>query len=99
AASMMKQAGPRVGPPAYITRARSRHGPSGRVSTMLDIAIRAAREAGELLRANMGRRLEVSHKGPIDLVTEVDIASEKLIKSIISTYYPRHTVLGEEAGF
>ena len=65
---------------------------------MLEIAIRAAREAGELLRANMGRRIEVSHKGPIDLVTEVDIASEKLIKSIISTHYPRHAVLGEEAG-
>lgn len=66
---------------------------------MLELAIRAAREAGELLRANMGRPIEVSHKGPIDLVTEVDFASEQLIKRLITTHYPRHTVLGEEAGF
>jgi myo-inositol-1(or 4)-monophosphatase len=65
---------------------------------VLELAIRAAREAGELLRANMGRRIDVLHKGPIDLVTEVDIASERLIKDLITTHYPRHTVLGEEAG-
>jgi myo-inositol-1(or 4)-monophosphatase len=65
---------------------------------MLEIAIRAAREAGELLLAHMGRRFEVSHKAPLDIVTEVDIASETLIKEIISTHYPRHAVLAEESG-
>jgi myo-inositol-1(or 4)-monophosphatase len=65
---------------------------------LLEIAIRAAREAGELLLANMGRRVEVMHKGPIDLVTEVDLASERLIKGLIATHYPRHAVLGEEGG-
>lgn len=65
---------------------------------MLEIAIRAAKEAGELLRTHLGRRIEVTHKGPIDLVTEVDLASETLIKNLITTYYPRHTVLGEEEG-
>jgi myo-inositol-1(or 4)-monophosphatase len=65
---------------------------------VLELAIRAAREAGELLRANMGRDFEVMKKGPIDLVTEVDLASEKLIKGLIATHYPRHAVLGEETG-
>lgn len=65
---------------------------------MLDIAIRAAREAGELLRAGMGRRIEITHKGPVDLVTEIDLASEQLIRGLISTHYPRHAVLGEEEG-
>ncbi len=65
---------------------------------MLDVAIRAAREAGAILLANLGRRIEISHKGPIDLVTEVDLASERLIKEIISTHYPRHEILGEEDG-
>lgn len=65
---------------------------------MLELAIRAAREAGELLRANMGRDFEVRKKGPIDLVTEVDLASEKLIKGLIATHYPRHRILGEETG-
>src|SRR5687768_13798527 len=66
--------------------------------TVLELAIRAAREAGELLRANVGRPMDILHKGPIDLVTEVDLASERLIKHLITTYYPRHTVLGEEGG-
>jgi myo-inositol-1(or 4)-monophosphatase len=65
---------------------------------LLELAIRAAREAGELLRANMGRTFEVRKKGPIDLVTEVDLASERLIKGLIATHYPRHAVLGEETG-
>jgi myo-inositol-1(or 4)-monophosphatase len=65
---------------------------------LLELAIRAAREAGELLRANLGRHIEVHKKGPIDLVTEVDIASERLIKGLIATHYPRHAVLGEETG-
>jgi myo-inositol-1(or 4)-monophosphatase len=65
---------------------------------VLELAIRAAREAGELLRSNFGRRIEVFRKGPIDLVTEVDLASERLIKNLITTHYPRHSVVGEEAG-
>jgi myo-inositol-1(or 4)-monophosphatase len=65
---------------------------------VLELAIRAAREAGELLRSNLGRQIEVSRKGRIDLVTEVDLASERLIKNLVLTHYPRHTVLGEESG-
>jgi myo-inositol-1(or 4)-monophosphatase len=65
---------------------------------VLELAIRAAREAGELLRSNLGRQIDVSRKGRIDLVTEIDIASERLIKHLISTHYPRHAVLGEESG-
>ena len=65
---------------------------------MLELAIRAAREAGALLLASLGRRFEVSHKGPIDLVTEVDLASEALITNLITTHYPRHAVLAEEEG-
>ena len=65
---------------------------------MLELAIRAAREAGALLLDNLGRRIEVSHKGPIDLVTEVDLASEALITNLITTHFPRHAVLAEEEG-
>src|SRR5262245_59946544 len=65
---------------------------------MLDFAIRIAKEAGSLLRDRVGTRLEVSHKGAIDLVTDVDLASEQLIRDAIATYYPKHQVLGEEQG-
>lgn len=65
---------------------------------MLDFAVRVARDAGRLLRDRLGTGFDIGHKGPIDLVTEVDLASEKLIRETISTYHPRHEILAEEGG-
>ncbi|MFY9556686.1 MAG: inositol monophosphatase family protein [Blastocatellia bacterium] len=65
---------------------------------MLNFAIRVARDAGALLRNRMGTTIDIDHKGSIDLVTDVDLASEKLIREAISTHYPRHEILAEEGG-
>lgn len=65
---------------------------------MLEFAIRVARDAGQLLSDRMGTGFSVSLKGDINLVTEVDLASEQLIREAISTHYPRHQVLAEEGG-
>jgi len=65
---------------------------------MLNFAIRVAQDAGRLLRDRMGTSFDISHKGDINLVTEVDLASEKLIREAIATHYPRHQVLAEEGG-
>lgn len=65
---------------------------------MLNFAIRVAKDAGRLLRDRVGTRIDIDHKGSIDLVTDVDLASEKLIREAISTYYPRHEILAEEGG-
>lgn len=65
---------------------------------MLNFAIGVARDAGALLRDRLGTRIDISHKGSIDLVTDVDLASEKMIREAISTYYPRHEILAEEGG-
>ena len=65
---------------------------------MLNFAIRMAKDAGRLLRDRVGTRIDVDHKGSINLVTDVDLASERLIREAISTYYPHHEVLGEEGG-
>ena len=35
-------------------------------------------------------------KGPADLVTEVDVASQRAIAAVIRDYYPDHRVIGEE---
>lgn len=64
---------------------------------MLNFAIQTAREAGRVLAEKFGRA-EVRHKGEIDLVTEADLASERLIVERISTHFPRHAILSEEAG-
>lgn len=65
---------------------------------MLNFAIRVARDAGRLLRDRVGTRIDIDYKGSINIVTDVDLASEKLIREAISTYYPRHEILAEESG-
>ena len=65
---------------------------------MFSFAIQTARDAGRILADRMGRALQVSNKGDIDLVTEADLASEKLIIERIKSHYPRHAILAEESG-
>jgi myo-inositol-1(or 4)-monophosphatase len=65
---------------------------------MLNFAIETARAAGGLLLEKFGRKLNVSKKGDINLVTEADLASEKLIIERIRSYYPKHSILAEESG-
>lgn len=67
---------------------------------MLNIAIKAAREAGKIqLMAFRDRSsLHVSSKGIGDYVTEVDKACEKAIIETIKTAFPTHAFLGEEGG-
>ena len=65
---------------------------------MLNFAIQTARDAGRLLAEKFGRALQVSNKGEIDLVTEADLASERLIIERVRSYHPRHSILTEEAG-
>ena len=65
---------------------------------MLNFAIQTARDAGRILAERLGHVLQVSNKGEIDLVTEVDLASESLIIDRIKSHYPRHAILAEESG-
>ena len=43
-------------------------------------------------------RVAVREKGPADLVTEADFASQKLITEQLLEAFPDHTILGEEEG-
>ncbi len=63
-----------------------------------EVGIEAARAAGDLLRGRIDSILEVRHKGVVDLVTDVDVASEKLVAERILSAFPSHTILGEEGG-
>ena len=65
---------------------------------MLDFAIQTARDAGRVLADRFGRNVKISNKSEIDLVTESDLASEKVIIERIRTHYPRHGILAEESG-
>ncbi|MEU6281789.1 inositol monophosphatase family protein [Streptomyces sp. NPDC047028] len=65
---------------------------------LLGLAQEAARRAGELLRDGRPADLAVAHtkSSPIDVVTEMDIAAEKLITDLISGRRPDDGFLGEE---
>jgi myo-inositol-1(or 4)-monophosphatase len=65
---------------------------------MLNFAIQTARDAGRVLAEKFGRAIRVTNKGDIDLVTEADIAAERLIVERIRGYHPRHAILTEESG-
>ncbi len=66
---------------------------------MLDFAIQTAHDAGRVLAEKFGRAsLAVTRKGDIDIVTEADLAAERLIVERIRSYHPRHAILTEEAG-
>jgi myo-inositol-1(or 4)-monophosphatase len=56
----------------------------------------AALEAGQLLLRRFQTEFAVSKKGIVNLVTEVDIAAEKLIVSRIRKAFPTHLILAEE---
>jgi len=67
---------------------------------MLNIAVKAARRAGSMItRASEDiGSLTINDKSYNDFVTEVDIASERIIIDILKEAYPSHSFLGEESG-
>ncbi len=67
---------------------------------MLNIAIRAARSAGDLIlrSADNVSRLSIDQKGKNDYASEVDRMAEREIINIIKAAYPEHAILAEESG-
>ncbi len=67
---------------------------------LLNIAIRAARRAGEVIIRSLNRleSLTITSKGRNDFVSEVDRNAEQEIIGIIRHHYPDHAVLAEESG-
>lgn len=67
---------------------------------MLNMALRAARAAGEIISQSAERvdLVDVEAKGLNDFVTKVDRAAEKAILNVLQKTYPTHSFLGEETG-
>lgn len=67
---------------------------------MVNIALRAARQAGDMIvkAADNLELVKVDEKGRHDFVTEVDRRSEEMIIEQIKKAYPDHRFLGEEGG-
>ena len=67
---------------------------------MLNIAVRAARSAGNIIVRNLDRieTLTVQTKDRNDFVSEVDRQAEQEIIAVLRKAYPDHGVLAEESG-
>ncbi|AJE42934.1 myo-inositol-1(or 4)-monophosphatase [Streptomyces nodosus] len=73
--------------------------PDGRLETeLLEIALEAATRAGAFLRDGRPEDLGVAatKTSAIDVVTEMDIAAEKLITGLLTDHRPEDGLLGEE---
>ncbi len=62
----------------------------------LEVAVSAAKTAGSLLLENFPGKREISYKGRINIVTEMDVQSEKIIVSRINKEFPDMSILAEE---
>ncbi len=67
---------------------------------LLNIAVSAARRAGEMIVRNLDRAggVTVSEKSRNDFVSEVDRAAEQVLIATIRKAYPSHGILAEESG-
>ena len=65
---------------------------------LLATAIEAVVKAGTRQLARAKTNVRVEKKGPIDLVTDVDLSIEMAFRASIAERFPDHAVLGEEMG-
>jgi myo-inositol-1(or 4)-monophosphatase len=62
------------------------------------VAIGAAYKSARVLKAHLGHLTQIKKKGEIDIVTEADTASEKVILDTLAYRFPGHSVMAEESG-
>src|SRR5512139_908285 len=62
----------------------------------LQVAIAAAKAAGQIQKLHFGQSHRVEYKGDINPVTEVDRLCERTIVQIILDVFPDHDLLTEE---
>ena len=62
------------------------------LATAVEIVLRA----GEIQMAGRESGFRVDKKGEIDLVTEVDLACERMCRALLAERFPQHDILAEE---
>ena len=66
------------------------------MTSHLDIALAAARAAGELLRTHFGKPLDVNEFAAHDIKLDLDVRAQTLITEILLGAFPDHAIFGEE---
>ena len=68
---------------------------SGR--TALEVSLDAAQRAGDIIKQRFLTDKEVRFKGRADIVTDVDLAAERVILDLVQSEFPQFSILSEES--
>jgi myo-inositol-1(or 4)-monophosphatase len=63
---------------------------------ILSFAIHCAKESGHIQREHYQKQLHIRYKGEINIVTDVDMACQERIVSLIQSAYPGDVIISEE---
>ncbi len=66
------------------------------MSDFMTVARNAAYSAGKILKDNIAGTRQIIHKGEINLVTEMDMRSERAVVEILHSFFPDHGIIAEE---
>jgi myo-inositol-1(or 4)-monophosphatase len=66
------------------------------LKNVIAVAQEAALKAGKILRENIGGTRKIIYKGDINLMTEMDMRSEREIVKTLSEAFPNHGIVAEE---
>ncbi len=70
---------------------------SADLSARRDVIIKAVKRAGVLLSTHLGRIKKIRAKGDRDLVTDIDLTAERILKNLIIREFPTDSILSEES--
>jgi len=65
---------------------------------LLSTAIEAVLEAGRIQLSYFRSGVRIDKKGAIDIVTEADVAVERMFRALMAERFPGHAVVAEEMG-
>lgn len=68
----------------------------GDMEAFKKVAVLAAKRGGKILREGLRQEITVSYKKALEIVTNVDMLSEKAIVGVIRRSFPDHQIIAEE---
>ncbi|OGR83449.1 MAG: hypothetical protein A2902_03925 [Elusimicrobia bacterium RIFCSPLOWO2_01_FULL_64_13] len=64
---------------------------------MKKVLLQCLEKAGGIIRKGFGKAHRIRKKAPVSLVTEIDMAADRAVISIIRKHFPGHAILTEES--
>jgi histidinol-phosphatase len=71
---------------------------AGELKEVLDFAVEAAREAGDITLRYFRKSFETRLKGKDNFVTQADVEAEEFLRRRIRERFPEDSIIGEEGG-